>query len=384
MPVAFESIGSIAYATRTNTTVPAPAGIQNGDLLVAIMISGGNPEAPDFTAASGFALIPGTWPMETTVASFNVEMRVYHKFASGESGDYTFTNASGSTAGAVLRISGADATTPFAPDPTMNTGTAADTAFTSITTTVDGALIIAAAADWADTANNLTPPAGSTPTFTERYDGVVMYIATGNLATAGATGAKTMANNATTGGWLASLIAVNPSAGTYVGSGAAATAASGNVTPALPSNLETDDALILDITALDNVDCSVAVSGGSGNAWTRKGAQNNGTGLRKEVWWKRRGASDTDTAAAVTHTAGSKIGARVHAFRVAGTSDPFEAFTFETTAAAATGDFPDITTLSADATLLYGLGYGEDFSVGPSITAAQGLTLAEIDETEVT
>jgi hypothetical protein len=133
-----------------------------------------------------------------------------------------------------------------------------------------------------------------------------------------------------------------------------------------------------------SADCSVAVSGGSGNAWTRKGAQNNGTGLRKEVWWKRRGSGDADTAAAVTHTGGGKIIARVHAIRVPGTGDPFEAFAFENVAAAASGDFPDITTLTADAFMMFGLGYGEDFTTGPSISAAQGLTLTERDETEVT
>ena len=55
----------------------------------------------------------------------------------------------------------------------------------------------------------------------------------------------------------------------YIGAGAAATAASGNVTPALPGSLLEHDILVLDITALDNVDCSVATSGGSGAAWTR-------------------------------------------------------------------------------------------------------------------
>jgi hypothetical protein len=180
-------------------------------------------------------------------------------------------------------------------------------------------------------------------------------------------------------GWASWAASADP----YVGAGAAATASSGNVTPALPGSLATGDALILDVTALDNVSCSVAVSGGSGNAWTLKGAQNNGTGLRKEVWWKRRGAGDTDTAAAVAHTGGGKIIARVHAIRVPGTGDPFEAFSFDTISAASSGDFPDITTLSNDAVMMFGLGYAEDFVTGPSISAAAGLTLTEVDETEV-
>jgi hypothetical protein len=33
--------------------------------------------------------------------------------------------------------------------------------------------------------------------------------------------------------------------------------------------------------------------------------------------------------------------------------------------------------------MMFGLGYAEDFVTGPSISAAAGLTLTEVDETEV-
>jgi hypothetical protein len=168
----------------------------------------------------------------------------------------------------------------------------------------------------------------------------------------------------------------------FFAAGTAGTAASGNVTPTLPASLATNDALVLSITALDNVACSVATSGGSGNAWALKGAQNNGTGLRTEVWWKRRGASDADTGAVVTHASGGKIIARIYAVRVPGTGDPFEAFGFNTAAAATSADFPNATTLTASATMMFGLSYAEDFLVGPSISNAQGLTLTERGETE--
>lgn len=174
----------------------------------------------------------------------------------------------------------------------------------------------------------------------------------------------------------------------YVAAGTVATATSGNVTAANPSGAQTNDIHILDITALDNVDCSVANSGGSGASWTRKVAHNNGTGLRKEIWWKRRAGGDTDTGATVTHASGGKIIARQHLYRFANgptSGDPFEAVGGPTSvSAAASGTFPSVTTVGANAELFYSLGYAEDFTTGPSISNAQGLTLTERDETEVT
>jgi len=174
----------------------------------------------------------------------------------------------------------------------------------------------------------------------------------------------------------------------YIGAGAAATATSGNVTAANPAGATTNDIQILDITALDNVDCSVANAGGSGSSWTRKIAQNNGAGLRKEIWWRRRAGGDTDTGATVTHTGGGKIIAQQHLYRIPSaptTGDPFEAVGGPTNvSAASSGTFPNVTSLSTNAELFYSLGYAEDFSTGPSISNAQGLTLTERAEVEVT
>jgi len=200
------------------------------------------------------------------------------------------------------------------------------------------------------------------------------------LATQGSITGTTVVTGDDPPGWTFT-VSTDP----YVAAGAAATATSGNVTAALPPSPATGDALVLEISALDNVNCSVAVAGGSGNAWTRKAAQNNGSGLRQEIWWKRRGSSDADTGAAVTHTGGGKIIARVHQFHVPGTGDPFEAVGGPTNISpAATGSFPNVTTVTNDAMLFYALSYAEDFLTGPAISNAQGLTLTERDETEVT
>jgi hypothetical protein len=279
------------------------------------------------------------------------------------------------------RVPGIDSASPVVVAQST-AGTGPTWASTAHTVATDNALF--------SVAYNESGQSGSTPSAgTEIFDDTDTYgngfVAHWRLGTgASITNAGAWGSGASSVGIASVVYRASADTDPYVGAGAAATASSGNITPALPGSLQTNDALILDITALDNVDCSVAVSGGSGNAWTRKGAQNNGTGLRKEVWWKRRGSGDADTAAAVTHTGGGKIIARVHAIRVPGTGDPFEAFAFENVAAAASGDFPDITTLTADAFMMFGLGYGEDFTTGPSISAAQGLTLTERDETEVT
>jgi hypothetical protein len=220
MAVAYESISSTTWASRTNTTITAPSGITDGDLLLLFHVIGtGTP--PTQTPPAGFTALPGTWPQTITESGYSMAARAWYKIASGESGNYTVTHiapagAFGACQGAMVRISGADTSSPFTPSPTVNLqqglgGSEASTTFTGLTTTVDGTLILLFGWDWADTSNNLTPPTGTTPSFTERMDTTVSYVATGVLATAGATGNKTMANNAGTGSpWGALMVAVAP------------------------------------------------------------------------------------------------------------------------------------------------------------------------------
>jgi hypothetical protein len=96
----------------------------------------------------------------------------------------------------MARVTGADRRIPFTPAPTQNVGTNSSTyTFLGVTTTVDSTLVMLFGSDWNDTANNLTPPTGTTPTFTEQVDIAGEYLATGVLSPAGATGNKTMTNN---------------------------------------------------------------------------------------------------------------------------------------------------------------------------------------------
>ena len=176
-----------------------------------------------------------------------------------------------------------------------------------------------------------------------------------------------------------------PSSATYLGAGAAATASSGNVTPAFPGGLAQHDILLCHITALDNVVCSLP------SPWARVDDDFpffNGSTLQMDAWWKRRGSGDSDTDVLVTHAGGGKIIARVHAWRTPDaptTGNPFVSMGGPTAvSAAAAGSFPNVNVLNAGDFLFYGLSYGEDFTTGPAITNAQGLTLTERDETEVT
>lgn len=218
MAVAYESISSTTYGSRTDTTVTAPTGIQAGNLLLAWMakVHGSSlDDAP--TPPTGFATVPGTWPLEPSGPAIFMDCWLYYKVAdSGDAVavDFTFTHAARSTQVVMIRVSGQDTGTPFNVTPSQTIGTDVTATWTGVTTTVDGCLVILFGSDWAQNTNDLAPPSGSTPTFTERLDILLTYVATGTLATAGATGDKTHASNATgAGAWASVLVALAPAGG---------------------------------------------------------------------------------------------------------------------------------------------------------------------------
>lgn len=231
MAASFRSASNTDWASRTNTTVTAPAGIQNGDLLLFGIATGmQTTDAPDASPPADFVAVPGpTWPFEVTDGGFNMEIRLWRKIASGESGNYTATHSACESVGAMICVSGADATSPLVPNATANSGTGSTSTALGLTTAANGSLVIYWAYDWADTTNALSPPSGSTPTFIERIDtGAAadnVYVATGELATAGATGNKTQTNNSGTHAWMAFLIAVQPPTGGVTSGQAAVSAA---------------------------------------------------------------------------------------------------------------------------------------------------------------
>lgn len=220
MAAAFRSSSATTYASRTNTTLTAPTGIQDGDILIIVFCIGAVTSAPTPTAPSGFAAVSGTYPINVVANGFNVDDYVWYKVASGESGNYTVTHTSASTQGYICAVSGGVSSQP-ASTTNSGTGTGAGVRTTTaltITPSANDALVIFVGQDWGDTANALSPPTGTTPTFTERLDpgttSGILYVADGVLATAGATGNKTQTNNnlgADPNGWAGILVVVEPS-----------------------------------------------------------------------------------------------------------------------------------------------------------------------------
>lgn len=236
MAVVVETTSALNLASRTNSTITAPTGIQNGDVLLAFLVAGDSNDqtAPTVTPPSGFNPITGSGGTISAADPYASALNIFVKVASGESGDYTFTHGAADTEGFMYRLSGVDTSTPISPNATTNTfaggaGSLGKTVTSlGITPTVDGSLIIHAVLTWDGCAS--TAPTGSTPTFAERRDNNgVLYLADGVLATAGATGNKatTHNNQSNDSPWYAYLISVQASTG---GGGGGTTS---NVPPAI-------------------------------------------------------------------------------------------------------------------------------------------------------
>lgn len=239
---------NIAYATRTNTTITAPIGIQNGDILLIIFVTRAatpRPVSPPpgfgainsnpagyltgYSASYGSAQTFRVTATATNVAgyaggyvgaygasgssSLTAEVNIWWKVADNETGDYTVTHATCPSQAYMAAYAGAKAA-PF--DAGLTYGTTLGSAVTAagLTTASDNSLVVFINQDWGDTANNLTPPTGSTPTFTERMDVPLLYVADGVVASFGGTGTKTFTSNSAAGNPNQTfLFALTPQAG---------------------------------------------------------------------------------------------------------------------------------------------------------------------------
>ena len=211
MAVAFRSTNYINYASRTNTTVPAPAGIVNSDILLlalAIGRAGGTPPAPTFPA--GWTVIAGP-STEVDAGAFQVTRRLAWKVASGESGDYLITHTVASTSAVILCVSGGNTgVTPISSNNGRTAGgTNTLTRALSITTTVANSYVAFMVHGWGFYGAAL-PPTG----YTERSDPAngLCYAADNIFATAGATGDATHTNPSTnvSDRWGAFLVGIGP------------------------------------------------------------------------------------------------------------------------------------------------------------------------------
>jgi hypothetical protein len=200
MACSYVSGSSVSGTTATDCTFTAPASIQNDDILVIIL------ELEDDvtpTPPSGFS----QW-VDIDHSGQTMDLWVWWKRASAESGSYTVSHASTWREGFMMAIRGAVASgDPADADQSENQGTGTTGTATGVTTTVDGDEIVYALSTFTDMTAG-TPPGGTTPTFTERYDaGSTLYVATGELGTAGATGNKARSAITSTQ-WLATLVSV--------------------------------------------------------------------------------------------------------------------------------------------------------------------------------
>jgi hypothetical protein len=205
---AYRSHSVTTYASRTNTTVTAPSGIADGDvLLLYLFIYYGTGSAPSVTLPTGFAALT-SYPATLTVGSENARVYLASKDASGESGNYTITHPTHSTQALIVAVSGGAS---GAPTSSTNTGTGTTATATGVTTAAANAFVGYFAANW-DGFGAAGAPAGTTPTFAERVDSTAIYLATGTWASSGATGNKTQSVS-TGNAWHAGLAAVEAAGG---------------------------------------------------------------------------------------------------------------------------------------------------------------------------
>jgi predicted ribosomally synthesized peptide with SipW-like signal peptide len=120
--------------------------------------------------------------------------------------------------------------------------------------------------------------------------------------------------NGSQSGNTAEQLTVNNAVVSYLGAGAIATAANGNVTPVLPSGWQVNDIFICVIASEDNVDSTMPAG------WTviDDGTNNNSGGgnFRSTSYWRRAQSGDTNPT--VSHNSGSsdqEIAAVIVAYR---------------------------------------------------------------------
>lgn len=203
-PPVVRSFTNTNYTSETNTTLAAPTGLADGDILLAFLFVGSG-SGVDVTPPAGFTALTGS-PVEVVDGGgFTGRSSVFWKRASAEAGSYTFTHNAASSQGILFAISGALASDDPIDASSHNSGTGSAESALSITTTVDNDLVFWLAHDWEGN-GGLTPPTG----FTEVLD-TLMYAAYKTQAAAGATGVVSMTGgSAPNEPWTAWLVAIKP------------------------------------------------------------------------------------------------------------------------------------------------------------------------------
>jgi hypothetical protein len=191
--------------SATSLVIPAPAGIQAGDVLIACVAARGN---PNFTAPAGWTLI------RLDVNGFTLRQALYWKVATGaEPAEYTWTlSNTQAAAGGIMAYTGVSNSNPIDQSSGLiSSGTDATGTAPSVTTTVNGAMVIA----FFGVARNspIDAPSG----MTERVDAVsnggtypqATEASDVSQSTSGATGDKT-ATWSGNGQWIGQQLALRP------------------------------------------------------------------------------------------------------------------------------------------------------------------------------
>ena len=149
--IAFRSSSTGANATATNLILPSPAGVQAGDVMVAVIDVR---QTPQTTTPAGWTLVSMT-PNGTAYRQF-----VYTKVAGSEPVSYEFTfNQRSAASGAVVAYSGVDTASPVETF-TAAIGSATDITGPSATTAFGGARVVGAFS--INNSSAIAPPAGMT------------------------------------------------------------------------------------------------------------------------------------------------------------------------------------------------------------------------------
>lgn len=184
--IAFRAHTSTGYGLSTNTDLTAPAGLANGDILIAVILVARGSAPGAVTPPAGFSLIGTT--VSISGSGLFVDTYMFWKRAASESGGYTFTHINQSRQGCLMAYSGCLASgTPIGAT-SNNNGTGGTATGTGITTTAANSYLLWASHDYEGT-GTLSPPAG----MTERFDSL-LYTADQLIATASATGNRTQTN----------------------------------------------------------------------------------------------------------------------------------------------------------------------------------------------
>ena len=146
-PAQFKSMSYVEYGSRTNTTVPAPAGLADNDIIIAASFSADVGTAPDIGLPSGF-VVKDTNTSVTDSGNFNAKLGISWKRASSEGLEYLFTHSSASSQICLIAISDAVLTGDPIAAISRNQGSGEDIIALSIDTTEADQLVLNCAHNW--------------------------------------------------------------------------------------------------------------------------------------------------------------------------------------------------------------------------------------------